>query len=1536
MKINTLLTTAIFCLIGLIAQAAVIYVDKDATGSNNGSSWANAYTQLQDGLSAATSSDEVWVADGIYKPTTTTNRSVAFEITVALELYGGFNGTETNRSQRNWDTNLCRLSGQIGDVNDNTDNSYHVVIGSAAGLLIDGFILENAYRDFSEVGFTGGALYVNAAADVTVEHCIFRNNTSYNGAAVLVLNGGLVMEDCLVRDNHVKTSSVVVLQGGSTAYITQCTFSQNDFDIDVGSVVGGFITSSVEIYNSICWDNDGFGLGGSTVDIVDHCVLDVYSEFGDDSFTNIIQSDPLFNNPVSNSFWLSPGSPAIGAGINGYSTNYYDLNHEARIWNGTLDIGCFESLYDRVIYVDDDATGNDNGSSWEHAFSDLQLALAEAQAEDEIWVAAGLYKPSYTGDRTASFIPLHQVPMYGGFVGDETNFDDRNWIDNKSILSGNIGGQFNAIDNSYHVVKVIDELADIVLDGFTIQKGRADGLFQDERGGGIYIEDAQSALIANCWIFDNYAVEGGGAWLWELDGGATVTNSLVQGNDAQLGAGIYYIGTTTIENGFFLNNIAENGILYAETLTDLDLIGCTFYGNIVDQVAGSHLISGLNSGFMMGEVVNSIFWGNTFLMTNAVLLNSTFIEVRNSILEGAALQTINTGEEVYFEDPLFIDPVIGDFQLCPGSIGFGGGDNSVVTTDIDLLLGERIVGDDVDMGALEGGDEVVVVFVDKDATGSDDGTSWTDAYDDLKTALTSCPCNAEIWVAEGEYFPTATTNRAQRFEIPTGVNLYGGFIGTEANRPNRDWEANPTILSGAIGGGGDVDNSKFIVGVADAGKGTLIDGFKFRHAYADFATEFGSALLSSAGELKVRHCEFSQNTAHFSPAINVSTGLCTIDNCLFFDNANEVGGTVAGGSMMADIIVRHCTFSQNLHVSPLGLEVNVYADALLDAANSIFWDNEGLNFYNNPFWTITNCIVQDWAGGGTDVLNLDPLFIDPANNNFELQITSPAVNTGNNSFSNLNQDLKHEDRQFASTVDMGCFEFRTTDIIYVDKDAAGADDGTSWEDAYTDLQHALTLFSGTEEIWVAEGSYKPGNSRSSAFDLPLNVKMYGGYSGDEVLLSQRNWVVNETRLSGNIGVQGDATDNCYHVVTIASAGQVTLDGFVIGAGYADGIGLESTGSGLSVSSTTLDLNNCRVEANYASTAGAGLRISGGSNVNVSGCVFVDNEAVSSTAIYILTGSTVDISDTQIKDNTANSTSAGISCYGDLTLTNVQFLNNHALVPAGTIGALLVVDGYLEAYDCLFDGNSAASTMGAAYVSGTTSGGFYRCTFSNNSASSVIGALQLASSFMYIENCLFHNNSGSDSGAMLIAAGSTAQITNCTFTENTATGGNSCVALTGNGGWFANNCVWNNDAGVAVQVGPNNAEPSHCIIEGGSVGVNILDVDPQFIDPALKDFHITSNSPAFDAGDDSYIGLGGDLDNNTRLMFDAVDIGCYEVATLYCPGDFNGDGLRNTTDLLAFLGEFGCTVDCTYDLDGDGLVNTADLLAFLGVFGIDCP
>ncbi|MCP4123618.1 MAG: hypothetical protein GY751_17845, partial [Bacteroidetes bacterium] len=105
------------------------------------------------------------------------------------------------------------------------------------------------------------------------------------------------------------------------------------------------------------------------------------------------------------------------------------------------------------------------------------------------------------------------------------------------------------------------------------------------------------------------------------------------------------------------------------------------------------------------------------------------------------------------------------------------------------------------------------------------------------------------------------------------------------------------------------------------------------------------------------------------------------------------------------------------------------------------------------------------------------------------------------------------------------FSSSFSQIIYVDASASGTNTGTNWTDAFTDLQDALVSAQAGDEVWVAQGTYypTPDTSRMIYFEVPKGVALYGGFSGTESSLEERDWLAHETVLSGDIGLPGDST-----------------------------------------------------------------------------------------------------------------------------------------------------------------------------------------------------------------------------------------------------------------------------------------------------------------------------------------------------------------------------------------------------------------------------
>ena len=175
----------------------------------------------------------------------------------------------------------------------------------------------------------------------------------------------------------------------------------------------------------------------------------------------------------------------------------------------------------------------------------------------------------------------------------------------------------------------------------------------------------------------------------------------------------------------------------------------------------------------------------------------------------------------------------------------------------------------------------------------------------------------------------------------------------------------------------------------------------------------------------------------------------------------------------------------------------------------------------------------------------------------------------------------------------------SANIIYVNTNVSGGNnDGSSWGNAYSLFQPAINEAIYGDSIWVAQGTYLPtnGSFRQFTFVLKNGVKWFGGFQGGEVNILERDVENYPTILSGDIGVQGDSTDNSYHVVyTIGTDSNTLLDGFFIRNGQADFGPInsdKSLGGGLLIKTDNGDnlnaspkIRNCTFSNNFAIQGG---------------------------------------------------------------------------------------------------------------------------------------------------------------------------------------------------------------------------------------------------------------------------------------------------------------------------------------------------------------
>ncbi|MHC4745229.1 MAG: right-handed parallel beta-helix repeat-containing protein, partial [Planctomycetota bacterium] len=273
--------------------AKTIYVDDDAAGANDGTSWADAYTYLQDALMFAGSGDEIRVAQGVYRPDdfvlsdrANMGRGESFQLINGVTLKGGYAGVgEPDGDGRDVELYETILSGDLNgnDVDGNdawglleepsrSENSYHVVTGSKVDqtAVLDGFIVTGGNADYVYSDVSGAGMY-NFQGHPTVTNCTFTKNSAYSGGGGMFnRDASPTVADCTFAQNSAYRGGGMFNFDGGGARLVDCTFTQNvvypmpDYECDDlghGGGVSNWDCNSTVI-NCTFTANSAVGLGG--------------------------------------------------------------------------------------------------------------------------------------------------------------------------------------------------------------------------------------------------------------------------------------------------------------------------------------------------------------------------------------------------------------------------------------------------------------------------------------------------------------------------------------------------------------------------------------------------------------------------------------------------------------------------------------------------------------------------------------------------------------------------------------------------------------------------------------------------------------------------------------------------------------------------------------------------------------------------------------------------------------------------------------------------------------------------------------------------------------------------------------------------------------------------------------------------------------------------------------------------------------------------------------------------------------------------
>ena len=657
------------------AADGTVYVKKGSTG--NGTSWADAVGELAHALKTAKTVPaikQIWVAAGTYTPLFSpaddnfgddAGRANAFLLVRNVQVYGGFAGTETSLSQRDFYANVSTLSGDLGAFG----KSYNVVISSGPiGLAtLDGFTIRDGdasnssyfYVNGNQVYPCSGAGIYNSVSDAFYNNLIVMNNSSgESGGGMFSYRSSVRLSNVTMKNNSARHGGAMANQDNSHAMVINSLFIGNSssdggdaiYNVDgslpkfvnitvaknSGSAKNGILNENnaePKVYNSIVWG----GIDGdyqAENSIIQHSADATNGNIDASSLDDI----DIFKNPANNEFSLKSASPAINKGnnalyqtpdgVNNTSlTNDKDLEGNPRVYNlvtgGTIDLGAYEYqgayvLSDAagIVYVKKGSTGS--GASWANALGELADALKDAKtntAIKQIWVAAGTYHPLYSpadnnfgtsAGRDNSFLMVKDVKVYGGFAGMESSISQRiaGNVLNRSILSGDVGVVGDKADNVYHVAVSTADVGTAIFDGFTLTAGTANG------GGEFTVNNHVVARDA-----------GGGMFI-RLSS-PTLSNCIFTDNVANGAGGAIFNrenASPIISLSSFVNNTAglSGGAIYNENQSSPNIDNTTFSGNASTNHGGAIY----SYYYSSPTLTNCVFTNNTATNQGSVMYNN--------------------------------------------------------------------------------------------------------------------------------------------------------------------------------------------------------------------------------------------------------------------------------------------------------------------------------------------------------------------------------------------------------------------------------------------------------------------------------------------------------------------------------------------------------------------------------------------------------------------------------------------------------------------------------------------------------------------------------------------------------------------------------------------------------------------------------------------------------------------------------------------------------------------------------------------------
>ncbi len=786
-----------------------------------------------------------------------------------------------------------------------------------------------------------------------------------------------------------------------------------------------------------------------------------------------------------------------------------------------------------------------------------------------------------------------------------------------------------------------------------------------------------------------------------------------------------------------------------------------------------------------------------------------------------------------------------------------------------------------------------VIYVDDDANGINNGTSWENAYTFLHDALTNAqitPKPVEIRVAQGTYKPDlgagiSPGDRVATFQLINKVNLIGGYAGLGQADPNaRDIELYETILSGDLNNDdakaantriilyepSRADNSYRVITSYNIDETTSIDGFTITSGNANSTTyQSGGGIYNYYSNLTVSNCKFKRNSAYTGGGMYNYYYNPKFINCTFSDNlADNYGGgiynyhgasTLTGcifngnvsgenGSGMYNYytnpVLTNCSFNWNISEYNGGGIYNDHSSPSITECsfnlNLSVYDGGGIyNYYSNS--TVSKCIftlnISESDGAGIYNYQSNPLL---TNCSFSENITG-SYGGGIYNYNNSNPTV------------ISC-TFNGNSAYY----------GGGMYIYYSNPTLTNCIFSENTADYAGGGMYIYYNSNPTITNCTFSENFSLYYAGGMYIYYNSNPTITNCTFSGNSS-----------------------------SNYAGGM--------YNYSNSNPKLTNCIFTGNSSGNYGGGIYNNSNSNPTLTGCTFNGNSANDGGGMNNASNSNPSLTDCTFSENSCGNNGGGMNNNGsNPKLTNCILSENKAEMLGG--GMFNYNSSNPALINCTFRKNDAEYEGGGIYNLSLSNPSIEKCLFSENTSGSHGGGMYNYNSKAKLMSCIFSGNLALlGGGGIDNIEDSNIVAINCTFAGNLSPSGNavSCYTNAGHGIkvypsivelkncilWDANEQIWNSDGSTItvaycdVKGGQSYAyDPKEKIIwDSGNIDSDPCFVDIGYWDPngtidnsnddfwVDGDYHVKSQAGRFDPNSQSWI-----IDNVTSPCIDAGD------------------------------------------------------------------